>query len=274
MAKRGYCLNTSTIRNCGLSPIEEIQLAAQIGYDGIELWTAEIFRHLSGGGSLDDLRAALESNGVQAVNLIAFFAWAEPDKIEREAALEEARVVFQMAAALNCRYVAAPPAGVREMSIPAADLAPRYAALQKATEDTGVLPLLEFWGGASTLGTLQDALDVLDALGDPDARMLADVFHMSKSPGSEPLLSRLRGEQLGLFHVNDYPKADDPMSLNDSDRVYPGDGCAPIADIVRRLDEIGYAGMWSLELFNESYEENGAEHAARVGLEKTRRVFS
>ena len=131
MAKRGYCFNTSTIRNCGLSPIEEIQLAGQIGYDGIELWTAEIFRHLSGGGSLDDLRAALDSNGVQAVNLIAFFAWAEPDDLEREAALEEARVVFEMAAALNCPYVAAPPAGVREMSISADDLS---APLQRASK--------------------------------------------------------------------------------------------------------------------------------------------
>ena len=271
--QRGYCFNTSTIRNCGLGPVEEIELAGRVGYDGIELWTAEVFRHLKEGGSYAELRSALRENGVQAANLIAFFAWAEPDDEERAAALEEARVVFEMARELECPYVAAPPSGVREMEISAGDLADRYRALQEATADTGVKPLLEFWGGASTLGTLQDALDALDALGDPDAQMLADVFHMSKAPGSERLLSRLEGGRLGLFHVNDYPASDDPLSLSDSDRVYPGDGAAPIREIARQLDAIGYGGMLSLELFNESYEAAGAETAARVGLEKTRRAF-
>ena len=37
-----YALNTGAICNCRLSIQEKIELAAQIGYDGIELWVAEI----------------------------------------------------------------------------------------------------------------------------------------------------------------------------------------------------------------------------------------
>ena len=37
-----YCLNTSTIRNEGVSVVDAIDIAADAGYEGIEPWVAEI----------------------------------------------------------------------------------------------------------------------------------------------------------------------------------------------------------------------------------------
>ncbi|MBT4100608.1 MAG: sugar phosphate isomerase/epimerase, partial [Gemmatimonadetes bacterium] len=54
----------------------------------------------------------------------------------------------------------------------------------------------------------------------------------------------------------------------DADRVYPGDGLAPWQQIVTALDGIGFEGMLSLELFNESYWAKGPEVVAREGLAK------
>jgi len=67
-----YCLNTSTIRNCGLSVPEKIRITAQTGYQGIELWVSEIEDYLKKGGSLSELKAILDQSNLKLPNLIAF----------------------------------------------------------------------------------------------------------------------------------------------------------------------------------------------------------
>jgi sugar phosphate isomerase/epimerase len=68
--------------------------------------------------------------------------------------------------------------------------------------------------------------------------------------------------------MNDYP--DIPRDrINDKDRVYPGDGVAPIAEVLRIIRSTGANPVLSLELFNPAYWENGnALDVARTGLDK------
>lgn len=269
-----YALNTSTIRECGLSVEEEVRLAAAAGYDGIELWVAQIEAYVEAGGTLESLKALLDEHNLRVPNLIAFFRWASPDEAERQQGLADAEAVFRMAKALGCPYVAAPPYGIADRSdIPLADLAPRYSDLLAVGRKVGVEPLLEFWRHSKILGSLHEALDLLAAVGDPNAAMLGDVFHMSKVAGSYDLMRQIRKGQLGLFHVNDFPGSPDVQTLTDADRVYPGDGVAPFDKIIAALKEIEFDGMLSLELFNAEYQKEGAEAVVRTGLEKTRRVF-
>lgn len=264
-----YCLNTSTIRNCGLDLEQEIRLTASVGYQGIELWVSEIESFIKKGGSLSQLRSWIESSGIKVPNLIAFFQWANPDSSVRASALEEAKRIFEMANAIGCEFVAAPPFGVTDRTdIPLSDIASYFSDLISATESTGAKPLLEFWGHSKTLGSLKDCLQVLNMVNDPEAKLLVDIFHMSKTEGSFELFQQLQAGQIGLIHVNDYPYAPDLKQLKDSQRVYPGDGVAPLKQIFDTLRRVNYNGMISLELFNEEYEKSGAEHVARTGLEK------
>jgi sugar phosphate isomerase/epimerase len=76
---------------------------------------------------------------------------------------------------------------------------------------------------------------------------------------------------LPVFHVNDYPELS-PEVITDADRVYPGDGVAPLRRILRNLDYSGFRGYLSLELFNESYYQNDPLIVAKTGLEKLKRV--
>lgn len=269
-----YCLNTSTIRACGLSIEEEIKVAAQAGYQGIELWVSEIDAYVNQGGELSKLKTMLDQHGLEAPNVIAFFQWANPDKEARKKELEEARRILTMAREINCMYVAAPPSGIVDMAgLPLEDIAGYYRDLLKIARDIGTEPLLEFWGHSRVLGSLDEAIQVLKFVDDPAAMLLADVFHMAKTEGSFDLLGELKGTNLGLFHVNDYPDAPDITKLKDDERVYPGDGVAPLGQIVNTLRKMGYAGMLSLELFNKEYQKNGADNVAKTGIEKMRAVF-
>jgi sugar phosphate isomerase/epimerase len=269
-----YCLNTSTIRNCGLNIQQKIELTSKAGYKGIELWVSEIEEYLKNGGNLSKLKTILDTNSITVPNLIAFFQWANPDKNIRAKALEEAKQVFNMAKALNCAYVAAPPSGITDMpDLPIADVAEYYKGLLIATQDMEAKPLLEFWGHSKKLGSLAEAIEIIEILNNSEIVILFDIFHSAKTEGSFDLIGKLKGNQIGLIHVNDYPYADDIRQLKDSQRVYPGDGVAPLDKIINTLKQIGYSGMFSLELFNEEYEKAGAETVLKTGIEKMKNIF-
>ncbi len=271
--KFGYSLNTSTIRDCKLTIPEELAIVAQAGYQGVELWVAEIEAYLKGGGTLKQLKGLLDRHSLQAPNLIAFFAWAHPDPPERKKGLEDARHVFEMARALGCPCVAAPPWGVADRTdLPLAHFGSCFHELLELGRQVGARPILEFWGHARILHTLDEAIQVLALANDPDGAMLADVFHMAKGGSRFVQLRELGGTQLALFHVNDYLGSPDVTLQTDQERVYAGDGVAPWGVIIGALRQIGFTGMLSLELFNAEYEKAGALAVAQTGLAKLKQV--
>ena len=80
----------------------------------------------------------------------------------------------------------------------------------------------------------------------------------------------LGGATLHVLHVNDYPAQPPRATVTDAQRVYPGDGVAPLGLLFRTLAASGFRGHLSLELFNPGYWARSALEIARTGLEKTR----
>ena len=71
-----------------------------------------------------------------------------------------------------------------------------------------------------------------------------------------------------VLHFNDYPAAADREKLNDADRVYPGDGVAPLSSILKTLADGGFHVMLSLEVFNRDYWKQDPAVVAKTGFDK------
>jgi sugar phosphate isomerase/epimerase len=270
-----YCINTSTMRGQNLSLPEAIDVVADTGYQGIEPWVSELDAFVEGGGSLRDLAQQLGDRGLTVPNLIGFFEWGVPDATRREAGFAEARRNMELAAQLGCRGLAAPPMGLRDMTgIDLMQLADYYAELIEVGREYGVVPILEFWGIAKTLGHLGEALLVVAECGQPEACLLADVFHMYKGTSHFAGLKHIGANTIGLVHMNDYPADPDRATAVDADRVFPGDGIAPLGQILRDLKTAGYDGMLSLELFNKTYWERDAKWIAQTGIQKMKHAVA
>ena len=266
----GYCLNTSTIREQGLSLVEMIDLVAETGYDGIEPWVRELDAFVEQGGSPDELRHRLADAGLTVPNLIGFFEWAVDDPARRAAGLKEAERAMALCAAVGCRHLAAPPSGITQAEVPLPILAERYRAVLDLGTRMGVVPVVEFWGLSRTLSRLGDAVYVAMESGHRDACVLVDVFHMYKSGSPHDGLRLAGPETIALVHINDYPAEPARERITDADRVYPGDGIAPLDQILRDLTAVGYRGILSLELFNEAYWKQDPRQVAETGLAKIR----
>jgi sugar phosphate isomerase/epimerase len=266
-----YCLNTGTIMGHKLPLDKEFELAAKAGYDGIEPWTRGISRYVEAGGSLEDLAKRAADLGLSVASAIGFPRWAVDDEKQRAEGLEAMKREMDMVARLGGRRIAAPPAGInRTPGVDLRKVAGRYRAVLELGRKMEVVPQLEIWGSAQTLGTVAEAAFVAVAADHPDACLLLDAFHMYKGGSGFNGLKVLSGAGMHLFHINDYP-ADPPReSINDGHRVFPGDGVAPLKTLLRDLHATGFRGMLSLELFNREYWKQDPLTVAQTGLKKIR----
>ena len=153
-------------------------------------------------------------------------------------------------AQIGGKRIAAPP-GSPKVTVSLDNAAKYYREALEMGEKAGVQPLLELWGTHPLLGPLSRGIYVTVAAGRPDASLLLDVFHLYKSGTAFTALKQINGASLHLMHLNDYPQAADSSTLNDGSRIYPGDGVAPLRQILRDLRDNGFRGYLSLELFNK-----------------------
>ena len=263
----GYCLNTSTISGQKLPIAQVVDIAAAAGYQGLEPWIGELEAHVKGGGTLEDLGKRIRDRGLTVEDGIGFAEWAVDDEGRRHKALEQARREMAMVRAIGGTRIAAPAAGATDHALDPRRLAERYRALLEIGDAEGVVPIVEVWGFSRTLTTLAEATFVAIAADHPKACVLPDVYHLHKGGSGFHGIRLLNPAAIGVFHFNDYP--DMPRDkVDDSDRVYVGDGIAPMSEILRDLRDIGYRGMLSLEVFNRKYWEQDAALVARTGLEK------
>jgi sugar phosphate isomerase/epimerase len=264
-SKFRYCLNTSTISGNNPGLLKYIDIAAAAGYDGIEVWVRDVQEALEAGHSISKLKEYIKDHGLTVENAIGFAPWM----VEGEEGFVQMEQEMQMLAGIGCQRIAAPPAGVpadKELDLFATG--EKYKKLLMLGRETGVMPQLEFWGSSSVLWHLGQVLMIAAVADDPDVRILPDVYHMFRGDSGFNALKMLKGEIIEIFHMNDYPASIAREEQGDSDRVYPGDGGAPLPQILTDLKNMGGEKVLSLELFNRTYWEEDPLQVAKTGLSK------
>jgi len=265
----GYCFNTSCIREQKPDLVSEIEMVAKAGYDGIEPWIRELEQYVQEGGSLRDLRKRLEDLGLGVESAIGFANWIVDDDTKRAEALEQAKREMGMLAEIGAKRIAAPPAGAhRGDKLDLMDVAKRYHDLLEVGRVAGILPQLEIWGPATNLSRIGEAVFVATESGHPNACLLLDVYHIFRGGSDFNGLNLINGKAMHVMHINDYPAEPEREKMGDKDRVYPGDGVAPLNQILSTLKETGYTGMLSLELFNPTYYKQKPESVIQTGIAK------
>jgi sugar phosphate isomerase/epimerase len=272
-----YMLNTSTIRGQNLGIVKEIEIVAKAGYDAIEPWIGELETYVKAGGSLKDLAKRVRDSGLVVESSIGFAPWIVNDDARRKKGLEQAKRDMDLVRAIGGKRIAAPPVGAQdkgsvEIALPRA--AERYRALLEIGDQIGVIPQAEVWGFSKNLSRVGDTAYVAVECGHPKACILPDVYHLYKGGSDFTGLKLLSNAAFHVLHMNDYPANLPREKINDADRVYPGDGVAPLKDMLRGLRAVGYTGLLSLELFNRDYWKQDALKVVTTGLAKMKAVVA
>ncbi len=283
-----YCFNTSTIRGQKLSLDKEVEITAKAGYDAIEPWVSKIHEYAKIGGSLTEMRKRIADHGLTVESAISFLRWVVDDDAERAKGLEQAKRDMDILAQIGGKRIAAPPAGAnRTEGLDLMKAAERYRVLLELGESMGVVPQLEIWGSSKNLYRLGQSMFVVIESGHHKACLLPDVYHIYKGGSDFNGLKLLSARAIAVFHLNDYPAEPPREAIRDRDRIYPGDGIAPLTQILSDLHATrtpfpvfdrrqgGYASagdnsrlVLSLELFNPTMWKQDPLTVAKTGLAK------
>jgi 2-keto-myo-inositol isomerase len=268
-----YSLNMSTIRGQKLGFIKELQVAAKAGFTSVEIWIDTFRTYLDNGGSVTEAKKVIEGLGLTIENAIGFAKWIADDADTRKAALEQLQQEMQLLAGIGCKRIAAPPMGAT--SLPLIDLdsiTERYLEILKMGAQNGIKPILEMWGGSKNLQKISQVLFVAAESGHKDASVLLDAFHIYKGESSIESIPMVGKHAIEVFHINDYPGGIPPAKISEPDRIYPGDGIAPLKQMLGYLKNPEKPVVLSLEVFNESYYKQDALLVAKTGLAKMKAV--
>src|ERR1035437_3112777 len=268
-----YCLNTATLRGHKPGVVMEVEIAAKAGYEGIELWVDGIEAYVQSGGTLKYLGQRLSDSGGAVEGAMGSPEWLVDDEVRRAKGLERAKREMAMVAQIGGRRFAAPPAGATGLpKLDLAQVAERYRTVLEAGAQLGVVPQLELWGFSKNLSRLSECVAVAMETGHRNACVLADVFHLYKGGSDFHGMRLLGAEAIQVLHMNDYPSDPPREKIDDSYRMYPGDGIAPLANLLQTLRRTGGQKVLSLELFNRKYWSEDALEVAKTGLAKMKAV--
>ena len=263
------CLNTATIRGQKLGLVKEIELAAKVGFQAIEPWVDTIDEYAKSRRLAQGDQAARERSGPDGGKRYQLPRVIVDDDARRAKGLERAKNEMDLVAQIGGKRIAAPPAGAT--NAPGLDLlkaAERYRALLEAGDQIGVTPQVELWGFSKNLHLLGEVAFVALESGHPKACVVADIFHIYKGGSDFRGLRLFSSSALQVFHMNDFPSDPPREKIDDSYRLFPGDGTGPITQALRDLRAGGGRTVLSLELFTRKYWEMDALEVATAGLAK------
>lgn len=161
------------------------------------------------------------------------------------------------------------PPGSRDLSGHRARVAGALHELSSHARQTGVKLGIEplhpmYCGDRSVINTITSANDLCDDLGDA-AGLVPDVYHCWWDPAFRPELVRAGADRILTFHLCDWLRP----TRNMFDRGMVGDGIIDLSAIRSWLDDIGYKGVFELEIFSElDWWQRPPEETVRIAIER------
>jgi 2-keto-myo-inositol isomerase len=272
-SRRRFGLNGATTGSAGL--LADLKAAREAGYDALEIRDTKLKAYLEAGGSIPAFRERLTEAKIEAASLNALENSTLRTEVGRKVVLERCRILSESAAGLACPYVVAVPGPHRGAGEAQIREGTREAlrGMVEVAKPYNVRIAFEFLGAADcSVRTLGMAREIVEAMGDPAVGLVIDAFHFYVGGSTWEMIEGLDPARLFIVHLDD--AEDRPRDqLTDAHRLLPGDGVIPLRELIRRLDTIGYQGVYSIELFRPEYWTWDPVRLAGVARHKMAALF-
>lgn len=242
-----------------------VHIAADAGYNAVGLWVAPGENWHADTSA--NVAAALRETGLVALDIEVIWiqAGAEPNPLHHEIIAIGGEI-----GAKNCLIVSSEPDRERTKWL--------YADLCEHARAAGMRACLEYMG-ITEVKTLDDALDIVTAVGHPAGGILVDPFHHERVGHAPEKISEIPLEWLSYAQLCDMPQGgtlSDPEAyfIDAIDgRLAPGEGVIPVAEMARALP---HDLPISLEIRSRFYRERYPDprERAKVILNQTHAFFA
>jgi sugar phosphate isomerase/epimerase len=268
-------LNTGAIGVRGFTLDDTIELAREIGFEGIDFNIREAAA-LARDEGLDAVRARFHNAGIVPGQWSLPVAWRDDDRWRED--LAELSHLAALGRDLGCTRTATwcPPASdERPFDENFAWHVERFGSIAETLAAYGCTLGIEFIGPESLrvgrrypfIHTLEGMMRLADTIGTGNVGLLLDAWHLYTSGGDLEDLDAITADDVITVHVNDAPEGVALEDQVDNIRCLPMEtGVIDLPGFMRKLASMGYRGPVTAEPFSARLNDIAADDPKRAAL--------
>jgi 2-keto-myo-inositol isomerase len=263
-------LHTWTLDTTPLA--DALRVARETGYNGVELRHVDFMRGRKAGMNEEAMVKLVRDANIKVavIGTESGVLFESGDELKR--LLDSLRYVSEKAVALGCDVIMVSPG----------QNAPGGMALAKqnlktcaeVTAEYGIKLALEFNSRHPLIRTLENGMELVNAVNMKNCGLLLDTYHLHCSGGNANSFAQVPVEQIFTFQFSDAPPGPPSDTRQPVDRLPPGKGVAPFVEIFRTLMAMGYQGYMSYEAPNPAQWNRAPDVVAREGAERVRALLT
>lgn len=246
----------------------EAKLAAmrEAGFEQVMLGARDVVGHP---GGVQAAVAAVRASGLRPTGFQVLRDFEGLSGHLHEYKVDIAKSMLQMCAALGSRVLLACSSTSRHASQDVDDLARDLRKLAMLAVPLGIKVAYEGLSWGRTINEFTTAWDVVARADCPNLGIGLDSFHIFAARTPLEAIDELDPRRIFLVQLSDFmwhetPTFEERMTTARTFRVFPGEGVhsEALADLVLRLQALGYGGDYSFEVFNDDYQQLPLETVA------------
>lgn len=263
-------LHTWTLDTTPLA--EVLRIARDVGYDAVELRHVDFMRGRKAGMSEAQLVQLVRDAAIKVavIGTESGVLFATGDELKR--LLESLRYVSEKAVALGCDVIMVSPGQTGPGGMPVAKANLKTCA--EITAEYGLKIGVEFGSRHPVIRTLENGMELVDAVNLKNCGVLIDTYHLHCSGGNGSSFRQVPVDRIVTFQYSDAPPGPPSDVSLPVDRLAPGKGAAPFVEIFKTLMAMGYQGYMSYEAPNPDHWSRPAAEVAREGVERVRALLA
>ena len=255
-AIQGFGMDTITLAG----PLEA-KLAAMkaAGFSQVMLKANDINGHP---GGIEAAVAAVKASGLRGTGFQVLRDFEGLSGHLHHYKVDIAKAMLEMCAALDCKVLLACSSTSTHASQDLDHLARDLRKLALLALPLGIKIAYEGLSWGRTVNEFTTAWDVVCRADCPNLGLGLDSFHIFAAKTSLEEIDYLDPSKIFLVQLADFmwqetKTFEERMSTARTFRVFPGEGVhsEQLAELVQRLDRLGYAGDYSFEVFNDDYQQ-------------------
>jgi 4-hydroxyphenylpyruvate dioxygenase len=251
---------------------ESLAAYSAAGFANVELALSHVRSFMAGGRTPKDVRDLLDRNNLRCIGGFEGVVECYSDPDSRRGNLEKLAANAALLADLGANILVVGtdgPENGRSVDDPIGPIVHGFREASDVVRDTGITLCLEFnW--SPIVKSLRTAADIARRADRENIGVLFDPAHYHCTPTKFDQLSAENIAMIRHVHVDDMQDKPGELSDCNADRVLPGQGCLDLRALFGRLQDHGYRGHYSIEMFAEELWSMPAREAAALLYESLR----
>lgn len=256
-------------------PLEaKLRAVREAGFSQIMLAARDLVGHPDG---LDAAVLAVRESGLRVTGFQVLRDFEGLSGHLKDYKTDIAKSMLEMCAALGCRVLLACSSTSKHASSDPDVIARDLRRLAMLALPLRIRVAFEGLSWGRTINEYTSAWDVVQRADCPNLGLGIDSYHILATETPLDALDEVDADKIFLVQLSDYmwnevPTVEERISTARTFRVFPGEGVhnVRLAELVVKLDRMGYRGDYSFEVFNDDYQQmplpTVAERARRAAV--------